>query len=475
MGASFIQISENKSKLAISEIDLAGDTVLTIPQAPTTQSSSTQGSNTVQSVVQVSTNTPINTTNNGNSNTSPAIQANPQGITAKGGVFTPVKQDKLPIVYFNFKSNDLNTSDLLFRFKTSNLTNTEFGTSTNSWTSDSLIKDNLTLVTSGGNYLKVVKAYDKYFYELDATRKLTTVATLPVRTNPSYTILVFGLGRNSESSSFNVFQDTNYIHNFQENTNPTWYGSMPSQFINIGKINNSTFTASFIGNTLNSAKYASALRAYQDLYKNYVNISSSLFWLNFNGFMANTSVQKYLPFYTGNIKTLRSDINNPSTEQAFRVYTNSGSYVDMQFFSLFFVEMFCYFDSDSTNSSSNILNLETYINGQQTFTGKQYISKTITFDDFNSYNISLANQCLTGAGTSSNGTRLFLFDYMHGITNSETKMRQNSNKIIESLVYNYRNLFFKNTSDLQICNNSSSILFPPKVPHPFLNMFFQNS
>ena len=50
-------------------------------------------------------------------------------------------------------------------------------------------------------------------------------------------------------------------------------------------------------------------------------------------------------------------------------------------------------------------------------------------------------------------------------------MRQQSQKIVEGLAYQYRNILLKSTTDLQITNSSSSLLLPPSIAHPFLNMF----
>jgi hypothetical protein len=70
---------------------------------------------------------------------------------------------------------------------------------------------------------------------------------------------------------------------------------------------------------------------------------------------------------------------------------------------------------------------------------------------------------------------MFLFDYMHGSATSISNMRTNSKKIIESLCYDYKNIFLKKTTDLQISDGKKSLLFAPKIPHPYLNMYFTSA
>lgn len=483
-----------ENKISVSDDDAVADVAIFIPTTSTisntANSINTQGNNTSQSSPSISTTTNTDTFSNGSTATSTSnstAQFQVVGTTATGGTFTPVKQNELPTVYFNFKENAFYDGDLIFRFKTNNLTSTDFtGSTISAWNGDSTIRSGLTL--TGTNKLKVVKAYDKYFYELSNNSEITnTNINLPVKTNPSYTILVFALGADSLSDNddyltiFNLFSGTNVIHKFVHNYTGSSSFNPATQIINIGKElsgyqlrgsnPNQTYFGNFVGGTLNSNKYLQTKGNSNLKFK--WNNPDAPFWNNYTTYTNQMGAEyKYNSFNAFNLRNLRNDLANPTTVQNFQLYTNpSNPATGMQMFSLFFVEMFTYVTNDAVNSDYVTLNFETFINGQKTFTGKQYMSNTITIDNANDYILTLSNKNNLGSSTS----RMFLFDYMHGAATSVSNMRTNSKRIIESLCYDYKNIFLKQTTDLQISNGKKSLLFAPKIPHPYLNMFFTSA
>jgi hypothetical protein len=486
---------EPVEEINISDNDITGDVAVFIPETSTLTNSNnntaTAGNNSAQLPPKLTTTSAldaVSTSNTVSSTGGSTLQFVTVGDTATGGSFTPIKQGELPTVYFNFKENAFYDGDLIFRFKTNNLTSTDFtGSTISTWNSDSTIRSGLTL--TGTNKLKVVKAYDKYFYELSGNSEITNSAiNLPVKTNPSYTILVFALGANNLSDNddyltiFDMFNRTNVIHKFVHNYTGSSYFNPASEILNIGKQlsgynlrgsnPNQNYFGNFVGGTLNSFKY---LQTNGNLYTNYVwNNPTDLFWDNFATYSNRMPDSvKYNSFNAFNIRNLRNDITNPTAVQDFQLYTHpSNPVTNMQMFSLFFVEMFTYITDDAVGSNYVTLNFETYINGQKTFAGKQYMNNAITIDNTNNYLITLSNKNNASSATTS---RMFLFDYMHGSATSISNMRTNSKKIIESLCYDYKNIFLKKTTDLQISDGKKSLLFAPKIPHPYLNMYFTSA
>lgn len=482
-----------EDKASISDADIVADYPIFVnnptnatANAASTQNTATQGANTVLPIAPLSTTQTVDIVTIPGSigsvaNTEAKYEA--VGQTATGGTFTPVKQNELPVVYFNFKKNEFYDENLMFRFKTSNLTSSDFtGSNISTWTSDPTVKAGITL--TGANKLKVVKAYDKYFYELTGNSSIeNTTINLPVKTNPSYTVFVFGLGLNTITNLdainlYNLFSGANILHKFVHNYNAYNFNPI-TDIINIGKElsgNQATspsqnYFGSFVGGTLNTQKY---LQTSGNLYTKFAyNNPAATFWNAFNSYITNNSQdQKYTKFNTFNIRNLRNDIANPTAVQDFQLYNNpSNPATNMQFFSLFFVEMFSYITNEPNNLNYTTLNFETFINGQQTFSGKQYLSNTASLDNFNDYLIRISNKNNTGAVNP----RMFLFDYLHGTAGSIPLMRSNSKKIIEAFCYDYRNLFLKKTTDLQISDGQKSLLFAPKIPHQFLNMYFTSA
>jgi hypothetical protein len=469
-----------EDRLTTSEQDLSASTELFIKpsvgsSSTAPSSATTQGSNLTLPAATVSSSASNQDTvpvpGGSASLTSGTEKYEPKGIPATGGTFTPVKQNKLPIVYFNFKQNDFYDQNLMFRFKTSNLTSSDLtGNTISTWTSDSTA--GLALTLTGTNKLKVVKAYDKYFYELIANSDISNAAvSLPVKTSPAYTVFVFALGLdNFADEPLRLLAGSNIIHKFVHNNNQNNFFNPYANIVNFGKETNgfSNFFASFVGGTLNSPKYLPSRTG--NTYPFSYNNPDAYFWNNINYYLGKPN-QSFSKFNVFNIRNLRNDITAPTVAQDFQLFTNVSTSVNMKTFSLFFVEMFTYVTEDVANANAFTVNFETIINGQQTFLGKQSLNGTTVLDTNTNYIISLNNKTVTGYPAA----RMFLFDYLHGTANTIPQMRSNSKKIIEALTYDYRNIFLKKTTDLQISNNEKSLLFAPKIPHPFLNMFFTSA
>ena len=124
------------------------------------------------------------------------------------------------------------------------------------------------------------------------------------------------------------------------------------------------------------------------------------------------------------------------------------------------------------DKDNNILTLQTFVNGMLTYNGSMKLKKTTPINSFGTFKISLSNIC--GGFFSDPDVKLFLFDYLHGISNSSfSQMKLETRNITESLVYDYRNIILKSTSDIQLCSSDNKSLgFSPALAHPFLNMFF---
>jgi len=80
----------------------------------------------------------------------------------------------------------------------------------------------------------------------------------------------------------------------------------------------------------------------------------------------------------------------------------------------------------------------------------------------------LSNKSATG---SDPGNKLFLFDYLYGTSYNIDEMVKESKNTVFSFASKYRNILIKNSSDLQITNSNTSLAFPVKPSHPYLNLF----
>lgn len=486
MGTTISPIRIYRDEPDFQNENIEGNTIITVAPTDTAVGNNTsttpinQGDNNSNPPPQVGTanNAPniITNPNTGTSSTTSSTESTKViGETKNGGVFTPVKQNELPTIYFNFKKNVFTNDDLIFRFKTSNLTSTDLtGNAISNWASDTNLSTSFSLTSS--SKLKVVKAYDKYFYELLNNSVITNSSvTLNVSQTPSYNILVFALGADSLNNDeniciYNLYKNTNQIHTFAENYNldsgnNTLFTNIGTSNIENKNYNKKNYYTCFSGGVLNSKKYVPNVNSF-----NLVNPKQQ-FYTNFQSFNNNSDIT-YNPFRTFNLRNLRTDLANPTTVQNFQLFTHpTDPATAMQMFSLFFVEMFTYLDSSDTSGKNLNLRFETFINGQKTFQGKYLLKDNSVFTGTANYLISLSNKNYLSQASS----RMFLFDYLYGSSYSLERAKQKSRSIIEGLCYDYRNIMLKSTSDLQLSNGTKSLLFSPNIPHPFLNMYFMSA
>lgn len=496
--------------LNVSTTDIVAATSITIKSSPTTTLQSNLGLNNQNNSDEVITIT------NAKSKGTGKKTVTPKGAPATGGALLTTKNTKnLPNVFFNFKEKTFtNYKDLLFKFGTSNLVDGDFiGTKLPTWFGNTDVSS--ISLTNALNPLSVVKAYGKYFYQLDRTtttdNSISNTITLPIKTNPSYTIFVFGVGSQGGGQDYvDRLSRVNVLHTFCDSTNP----KANSKNYNIGQIQtlfqgvvggtgssqarySSKPTASFVGNTLNSVKYTGSSWYEKTEYDSFVNIydknfSSILDEVNpsyqtasyknyFDKFIRNSRhVQKYNPLCYSNVNgTIPYSPFVLNTKTTLNVADN----LNLNYFSLHFVEMFSYIEGSLSvgTDNYNILRLQTFINGFLTYDGITLLEKTIPMESSGTFKIKLSNDYISSVsnGSAYADIKLFLFDYMHGISNSSVStMKQTSRNIVESLLYDYRNIILKSTTDIQLSNSTSaspitSTSFPPTLIHPFLKMFFK--
>ena len=434
--------------------------------------SSSTITSTVQSIQKIPVSTDINSSTAGQTSSaaSTTYKAIPQGASAVGGPVTSKTSSRYPNIYINFRNNTFDSRSMTFWFKTSDISSSA-GTTSTTWASDSSLINGLSL-TGAANSLKVISAYNNKFYELQAGKTISNTSfNLNPSSQPSYTILVFALANPNVVTVKQLVDDCNKIHKFcEKGDTSTFYNlSYSNPLADFTKLSsNQVFRSSFFGSTLNNKNYINSV--YMDGYNN-INITDPSFLSMFDTFYKNSlqtvqgSIafpQKYIAHRGFNIAGLPTNLAAPTTPVDFTL--NDGSSVNMKTFSLFFVEMYGYV-TDNADSRFKVLNVENRINGIQTFVGKMNLQADIIFDPATQFDIRLSNP------NTSISTRLFLFDYIHGTAYSQDLMRQQSQKIVEGLAYQYRNILLKSTTDLQITNSSSSLLLPPSIAHPFLNMF----
>lgn len=384
-----------------------------------------------------------------------------QGNPASTGTIANIKSNRYPNIYFNFKRNILSSNGMTFWFKTNDISLPEGVTST-TWDSDSSLINGLSL-TGAANSLKIVSAYNTKFYELQSGKTISVNFDLNPVSDPSYTILVFALAHPDPVPVQTLVTDCNKIHKFcaSSDTN-TFYNlsySSPSESLNSDNTDK-VFRSVFFGSTLNNKNYINP--SYIGNY-DAINVKNSSFLTDFNNFNASSQALKYYSAHRCfNLAGLPTVLSTPSTAVDFVI--NDGSSVSFKTFSLFFVQMHGFL-SNNSNSNFRELSVQNMINYIQTFYGSLYINPIAQFNSSVQFNIALSNP------NSSISTRLFLFDYIHGTATSTELMTRKSKQIVEALAYQYRNILLKSTSDLQIANSSSSLLFPPSLAHPFLNIF----
>jgi hypothetical protein len=477
-----------KDVVQFSDENISAGTIVTILPESVTTTLSNQGNNTSA----LGNASIVGTKQTNEQNAGSTTRAKSLGAPAQAG--TVANTQKLPNIFFNFREKTFpNTQNLLFKFETSNLVVGDFtGVKLPTWTANATISPNISLTNAADNPLSVVKAYDKYFYQLDRGKAISNTITLPIKTNPCYTVLVYAVGR--ASGTTDIINQANAVHSFYDSTN-----QIQNQNYNIGAIttvlgNNMTVwnriynpTASFIGNTLNSQYYSANHTDARTDYDNFINIRAGNFYfpsgniqndtfLSFKKLAKSSQTYNIIPF--ANISSFKNNISSPDTAVPFVLNTIPNPAfpatvlsTNLNTFSLYFVEMFS--GITGVDKDNNILTLQTFVNGMLTYDGSMKLKKTIPIESFGTFKISLSNIC---AGfTEDTSVKLFLFDYLHGVSNSSfSQMKLETRNITESLVYDYRNIILKSTSDIQLSSNSAntSLGFSSALVHPFLNMFF---
>ena len=358
-----------------------------------------------------------------------------------------------PNVFFNLRSRPIiDTNDFLFKFETSSLTDANFTSAKlPSWVSKSGLQVSpITLQASSGSPLKVVKAYGKYFYELDRLNTSpygTTIkaeVVLPIKTEPSYTILVYAVGRASLTnvifpvplriSGVHLFCDASSILSATKTFN---IGNQTRQVngpFNM-KINLYNLKASFVGNTLNSkiysiektpqrASYNKYINIFGDISNSFVNADSKSEFFN-SSIIGDASVQNYYSLDSSNISYSSTNINTPSDSVKFILETANGNprtsitSTQLDQFSLYFVEMFSYIEGSIriTGDDYNILRFQTFINGFLTYDGRTFLRKNVPIESSGTFKIKLSNDYISSkaGGVSYADTKLFLFDYISGM------------------------------------------------------------
>lgn len=482
-----------RSTVQIDGENVSAGTIVEISPQSVATTLANQGSN-----ISVAGNTSTGGTESGATpNAGASTRITPVSVQALAGTVN-ANTKNLPNIFFNFRQKTFpNSQNLLFKFETSKLAAGDFtGTKLPTWTADQTISSNISL-TNATNPLSVVEAYGKYFYQLDRDKSISNVINLPIKTSPSYTVLVYAVARSAAltDSEGDIANKVNVVHSFYDNTN-TALPSLNNKNFNIGLKNINFITlmgekipiprpvASFVGNTLNSQVYSSGDQIESSAYKNFINISNPdyLTVAGFNNFLTkynNFNNQKYDSFKSTNTSSFNNDISSPATVVPFLLNTKLSppssviTTVTLNNFSLYFVEMFSGITS-SDNQNNYILTLQTFVNGILTYDGSMKLKKNSLLNDFGNFKISLSN--MTNIATSADpNVKLFLFDYLHGVSNSSfSQMKLETRNITESLVYDYRNIMLKSTSDIQLCSNNlnKSLGFSPALSHPFLNIFF---
>lgn len=426
-----------------------------------------------------------------------------QGTSAEGGKLNNDDLTSFPNIYLSFKNKTFTDSNLIFKLRTSNISSS-VGTTSNNWTDDSGTSS--LALTSATNDLKCVSSYGTKFYELASNKSIKSTAfKISPKRNPSYTVLVFALAKDgtlSDDSFRNLVNDTHCIHKFVENT---WQDKDQSfcnfsRIINIkGYLNNSlnknSFKSVFAGGALNAPRFISnaqgSNRSRQETYA--LNVSEVDFYNDFSkwaqesrsrikivsptSFLTSWSDPSSLfdTFKLFNLGVLPNDLANPTLVQP--VVVNDGSSITYDLFSMFFVEMFTYFNGKTASASSTgnsppfeELVFETYVNGVKTYKNIIPFDPNSDLKNALEYRIELSNKNVSGGASG----KMFLFDYLSGHALNESLMRSSSKQIIESLAYQYRSILTKSSSELQIANSTKSLLFPVALAHPYLNMYAKN-
>lgn len=405
--------------------------------------------------------------------------------------------DDFPNIYLGFKDRSAFDNDgLMFRFRTDNITDNA-GVVTNKWI-DTLRRTSNNAqfkLENAANVLTVREAYGRKFYELDAagdldakksqSKAIKGTPNFNTTHDPSYTILVFALAR-TNANDFSKMFDLNGasdIHKFTTNT--TWGLASGDKFSNVydnqmypvdvnvfnfyKKDNN--LCSVFTGSTLNAVNCYAQTEGDN-------NNRLNFFYANPPASFRSKTASPYFDYM--DTLAIRSDYwgdNGKSSKSTFYSHnlssavSNPGNFTlsdatQYGSFSLFFVKM--------VNHSENIGNVnhvveESFVNGQKVFSGRW--RKADKFLETVTFLMQLHNG-------SYNGTKLFLFDYMHGTSRTVTERDFRCDEIMNYLSDYYQPLLLKSASDLLVSrkngNNNTSIGFDLPLAHPYLNINSKN-
>lgn len=455
---------------------VVADNSITLPNDTQQNQNNNLGTNQVTPPDTISPNDPSTQTN-------PNTSITPKGSdTASGGVNS--NSASFPNIYFNFKTSSYSSSNLKFKFTTDSLNSDNV--STNTWSGDSDIKTGSANLTGDSGCLTSATAYGKYFYELAYGKSISNNSFLLFPDySPSYAVLVFAIANTNTSSDvyadFNKILETSIIHKFIQtesdgSTDDVYNFGVSSSVVVINGKRVTLGKAAFTAGSLNSSVYLmnntdpnnptrnrskngdrSLLNPNSTFYTNSKHFS--------NQFVTSGAVFNDLrPF---NLYYLPTSLGSPTTATDV-VVTKNGSATNYKNFSMFFVEMRSYIAPTSTFANANQLYFETYVNGILTFQAWVLADKALNTSLLKNYTISLSNKSATG---SDPGNKLFLFDYLYGTSYNIDEMVKESKNTVFSLASKYRNILIKNSSDLQITNSNTSLAFPVKPSHPYLNLF----
>ena len=429
------------------------------------------------------------------------VQVVETGTAASAGKFNFLNYT--PNIFINLRRHTFTGNNLIFRLRTDNLTGSA-GDVSSTWTDNSGSSSMVLTSNTATNDLKIVTSNGLKFYELAQAKKIKQAFDITPVKSPSYTILVFALAKDGTVNA-TTFSDmliqVNAVHKFIEASsvsqgwvdsgfNTKFYNfSVPSYtFRNTSNRDTNVIKSVFAGSYLNNP--SSLARSSNEA--NSFNISESTFVTDFDKWTKESKARKFsngsnpnqvttvftpdilgAPFSNTKLFNLGSTSNSLSTPlvQSTVDINNGSSTVTYDAFSMFFVEMFAYFNGKVgtyQNKPYEELVFETRVNGQLTFSSILPFNPLSDLSDKKTYNIALGNE---GYNNNTATVPMYLFDYLHGSAFDEPSMRKTSKHIIESLAYTYRNLFIKSSSDLQITNSSNAILFPLNISHPFMNVY----
>ena len=303
--------------------------------------------------------------------------------TTSGGIV--LNPSNKPSLFLNFRTKSEPTANLLFRFRTDDISGSA-GDSSGSWVSDSSIK-NLTLSAPSGNPLKVVSAYGKKFYELGDNSYSSDyyiqndAVNLNFSSLPNYTILVFAIGNEtvdfSQNSSGNLntlLSKFSSIHQFGKGLSNNVYNL--GKYIVNNNVNRPIF--SFAGSLMNRDDIVSN----DVLYWQYgMQIKSSNIFDDLNSEANNFGRTYYSSTKRNTLSYFNSydfgtDLTAPETKTNFVI--NDGSSVNLQTFCLFFVEIFTYSEGTNSLSGNPIIKIQNRINGVETLNSSYTTKQNIT-------------------------------------------------------------------------------------------------